>query len=729
MGATSNNAKLTPAMESALAILDQYGTRTNGQGIALGTARALHKRNLATLTETGKGAWILEPHKVVPVPTFDEFVSATSGAVRASLTRTQDTQESASEEFQPTHRVTWYVNGMSDRKYENVILLSQDTHTDYGFLYGTARVIAMPDERMVRRFGQTGPKERTIHFGLYEARAIEPIAPKPAQATDQPADTQESASTTDGHFFTVVQKDLQTGNEWTPREVYTCGAVVRDQATAIQVAKEHHEATGAYMLVVRHGRDYSRTYVWDSRSAAYAARRDQESGEQDVPAHLHEWERDLLAGLPVDESAMPEPHVYAITDQDSKPVSYVIARTLDEAFKLAPYQGFTPGTYGVFMDDSTTIDQAMEVMADRRAERYEREQESADAMHIARILGFDDWLVFARTTSGDLVYTNVETDATWLDAPHGGGAEYDTDAWRTDHAWMLARIQETASSRQWETTVYAFQDDGVEISDDRFAELSARRYLPKPVEPVKDSPKPGLRPMTPERIANREAREERAARRAPFIAAQEPGIDYEDLAIDMGGVSPRSGDLTTPEGPYLIMHRDASRQIRSSVVYTRAAFLDHMDACGIRRGELRDAEASPTMNACVSGVITSMRDTYRWERILPWQADEMHGGEPSTQTFVLYDRGCAETVHVTVANADGTVRVVTRFSEIRDVDARALTTLDRHENEIVNVFVDKDKRAVTCLAIRRRHAYDVADFLTDEGFTVFHDAGGELDQH
>lgn len=37
-----------------------------------------------------------------------------------------------------------------------------------------------------------------------------------------------------------------------------------------------------------------------------------------------------------------------------------------------------------------------------------------------KILGQDDWLVYGRTADGRLVYTVIETDWHWLEAPHKG---------------------------------------------------------------------------------------------------------------------------------------------------------------------------------------------------------------------------------------------------------------------------------------------------------------------
>lgn len=66
-----------------------------------------------------------------------------------------------------------------------------------------------------------------------------------------------------------------------------------------------------------------------------------------------------------------------------------------------------------------------------------------------KILGQDDWLIFARRDDGTLVFTVIETDPAWLDAPNGGQTEYGTDAWRVDNSWMQAHVTRNADSYYW----------------------------------------------------------------------------------------------------------------------------------------------------------------------------------------------------------------------------------------------------------------------------------------
>lgn len=77
-----------------------------------------------------------------------------------------------------------------------------------------------------------------------------------------------------------------------------------------------------------------------------------------------------------------------------------------------------------------------------------------------KILGQDDWLVFARRDDGVLVYTTIETTGHWLDAPHKGG-----DCWsestglnccgetmsscRIDNSWMQAYVTQHPEEFDW----------------------------------------------------------------------------------------------------------------------------------------------------------------------------------------------------------------------------------------------------------------------------------------
>ena len=49
--------------------------------------------------------------------------------------------------------------------------------------------------------------------------------------------------------------------------------------------------------------------------------------------------------------------------------------------------------------------------------------------HDLKVLGQDSWLLFARTATGMLVYTVIETDSP-LEAPHEGLAGHGSPEWR-----------------------------------------------------------------------------------------------------------------------------------------------------------------------------------------------------------------------------------------------------------------------------------------------------------
>jgi hypothetical protein len=66
-----------------------------------------------------------------------------------------------------------------------------------------------------------------------------------------------------------------------------------------------------------------------------------------------------------------------------------------------------------------------------------------------KILGQDDWLVFARRDDGVLVYTTIETTGHWLSTPNKGDAEYSTVEWRIDNSWMQAYITEHPEEFDW----------------------------------------------------------------------------------------------------------------------------------------------------------------------------------------------------------------------------------------------------------------------------------------
>lgn len=108
---------------------------------------------------------------------------------------------------------------------------------------------------------------------------------------------------------------------------------------------------------------------------------------------------------------------------------------------------------------------------------------------IARVLGQDDWLFYARTTDGTLVFYSSELDWHWLETPNGGQPvgieEYDayerSGRARVDQSWMHRYVVTNANSLYWE-------ECGVDpvsgeylgwgpAEDDKFTAQSRAHYL------------------------------------------------------------------------------------------------------------------------------------------------------------------------------------------------------------------------------------------------------------
>lgn len=64
---------------------------------------------------------------------------------------------------------------------------------------------------------------------------------------------------------------------------------------------------------------------------------------------------------------------------------------------------------------------------------------------IAKVLGQDDWLFYARTDSGRLVYWNSESSPAWFSAPHGGFHDCNCPdsmaVCRIDASWMQLYVE------------------------------------------------------------------------------------------------------------------------------------------------------------------------------------------------------------------------------------------------------------------------------------------------
>lgn len=95
-------------------------------------------------------------------------------------------------------------------------------------------------------------------------------------------------------------------------------------------------------------------------------------------------------------------------------------------------------------------------------------------MRISRIIGIDDWSVYARATDGRVVYTIVECISDWCYAPHKGQGEYGSEKWKEDWEFIFATVRDTAHTFVWHPVE---EDNPLQISDDDFARTSARSHF------------------------------------------------------------------------------------------------------------------------------------------------------------------------------------------------------------------------------------------------------------
>ena len=115
--------------------------------------------------------------------------------------------------------------------------------------------------------------------------------------------------------------------------------------------------------------------------------------------------------------------------------------------------------------------------------------DASTPVKIAMVLGQDDWLFYARTTGGTLVFYNSELDWHWLETPNGGqpvGIEQYDDYRRSgkdriDNSWMHQYIATSADSLCWEEC--GFDPVSSEYlgwgpdEDDKFMAQSRAHYL------------------------------------------------------------------------------------------------------------------------------------------------------------------------------------------------------------------------------------------------------------
>jgi hypothetical protein len=107
------------------------------------------------------------------------------------------------------------------------------------------------------------------------------------------------------------------------------------------------------------------------------------------------------------------------------------------------------------------------------------------------IIGQDDFLIYGRTSDGTLVYTCVETDHHWLDAPHKGncwdiktGRNCLGETWftcRLDYGYMRLWVATHTMDYEWHELGY--DTDGSylgwpESEDAIIAARSRKIYLP-----------------------------------------------------------------------------------------------------------------------------------------------------------------------------------------------------------------------------------------------------------
>jgi hypothetical protein len=108
-----------------------------------------------------------------------------------------------------------------------------------------------------------------------------------------------------------------------------------------------------------------------------------------------------------------------------------------------------------------------------------------------KILGQDDWLFYARRDDGTLVYTVIDMDEHWWDAPHRGDCWYPESGrncdgetafvCRRDCAFMLAHVTQNTDNYEWlecGRDTDGSRLDWPESEDAAFMASSRSRYLP-----------------------------------------------------------------------------------------------------------------------------------------------------------------------------------------------------------------------------------------------------------
>ena len=207
-----------------------------------------------------------------------------------------------------------------------------------------------------------------------------------------------------------------------------------------------------------------------------------------------------------------------------------------------------------------------------------------------QVLGQDDWLVFARTATGVLVYTVIETDWHWLEAPHEGLAGHGSPEWREDNQFMHDWVSGRAGDYDWQ--VYDIEPWPRE-EDDAFVNQSAANYLPRKEErSVRRWPWP-----RPDSVPRRRVRRVRHVLVELTLVGSQ--ILYQVARLNLGKTVSGRGKVGAQRGP-----RGGCR-------------LGPAPCRNTALGSARNAEA--TVHVLVEGVppshqITPLRDDPGWYR-------------------------------------------------------------------------------------------------------------------
>ncbi|WP_344585639.1 hypothetical protein [Nonomuraea roseoviolacea] len=524
--------KLTPAMDSALAMLTEYGTRKNGQGINLGTARALHKRGLAELTEHGKGEW--------------------------TLTGTEVTQESADVKPAATHRVTWYdANAENGVSYESVTLVSEDITHAYGTPYGTARVI-----------GEDGT-ERTIDVNVFAAKAITPIAEVNAMAdalakvraikAGEPAtqDTQESALAQDDPTHVITFLDGSTER-------------VKVISSTFDRGEHYGQTSGSVTALSVNGAEY--TYRFGPSGDGYNLETVEEYDTRTSPA----TDEEISAALEILSQSGVESHKTSIREKvavelHTRKLAVMETAGSDTWWGLRlwePSDSYdTPSTDAFVTVKGATVrvydvneyTQDSRVQYDDGTDGY---VSVFDIVPVSKVATCQPASLYAPQmpdlsqetgSSAEFIIRGCEVVVVRHVTPDGTayvsrpafhnvpeGEPFPVSVWdltpERDYEYSEEMREAAREGREMirEDVVSALRVAAMDRAarGDELADWE-RDLLASVSE--SDAKRSNLRPETPERVARREARRREAERRAATACEhQRPGTDYEDLAIDMG---------------------------------------------------------------------------------------------------------------------------------------------------------------------------------------------------